>query len=70
MKKLVVPKDGSKPYLKTRTCPYWCWDKRYPDERVGYCKLMKCGDLDGNGVGLLFDQIKECGVNDYDQDDR
>jgi hypothetical protein len=70
MKKLVVPKDGSKPYLKTRNCPYWCWDEEYPDGRVGYCKLLKVSDMDEDSCGLLFDQIKECGVNEYDEDHR
>lgn len=64
IRKIVYRKDGM-PILKTRRCPYWCWDEKYPEEEVGYCKLLGYGDMDGNG-GLLFDQIKECGINEYD----
>jgi hypothetical protein len=52
--------------LRTRRCPYWCWDERYPDDEVGYCKHLKSGDRDEDGVGLLWDQVKECGVNEYE----
>ena len=65
-KKIVYPKDGSMPFRKVRKCPYWCWDKRYPNEDVGYCKYLKIGDRDEKGSGILFDQVKECGVNDYE----
>ena len=48
-----------------KSCRYWGWDKRYPLEDVGYCKYLKIGDKDKNSQGLLFDQIKECGINEY-----
>ena len=54
------------PIMKVKRCPYWCWDKRYPGEDVGYCKYLGIGDKDENGSGLLWDQIKECGVNDHE----
>jgi len=66
LKEVIYPEDGSKPILKTKRCPYWCWDERFPNDEVGYCKLLQIGDRDGNSGGLLFDQVKECGVNNYD----
>ena len=64
MRKVIWNKDRSiPPILKTKLCPYWCWDKRYPEEIVGYCKYLECGDYDGPCHGLLFDKVKECGLN-------
>jgi len=57
--------DG-KPIIRTNRCPYWSWDRRYPDEDVGYCKYLNLSDRDENSNGLIWDQIKECGVNDYE----
>ena len=54
----------SLPILKVRNCSFWCKDKRYPSEDVGYCKYLGVGDMDENSGGLLFDQIKECGVKE------
>ena len=64
LKKVIIDKTrNNMPVLKVRNCPYWCWDTRYPGEKVGYCRYMKTGDYDEGSCGLLFDQIKECGIN-------
>lgn len=48
----------------THVCPYWSKDHTKPDEMNGYCSYLKCGDWEHEGIGLLWDQVKECGVNE------
>lgn len=55
--------------LKTRTCPYWSSDLQRDEQEGGYCSYLKRGDWEGPGLGLLWDQVKECGVNDATEDD-
>lgn len=52
---------------ETVVCPYWKLRKDKPYQRNGYCRFMKEGDWQGP-FGLLWDQVKECGVN-YDEDE-
>lgn len=56
--------------MPTRSCPYWKRRGDKPAQRNGYCRLMKCGDFTAGGRGtmLLWDQVKECGIN-VDEDD-
>lgn len=49
--------------IKTKVCPYW---SRNPDKHLqesGHCKYLGCGDWEAKGPWLLWDQVKECGVN-------
>ena len=68
LKKVIYDKQtNGMPVLKIKKCPYWCWDERYPDEEIGYCKYLGIGDKDkSSSSGLLFDQIKECGIKYYE----
>lgn len=43
-------------------CPYW----NYVDREIAYCAFLNSSDADGLGLGLLWDQVKECGVNEPD----
>ena len=55
-----------------RRCPYWKQRKDKPDQLSGYCRLMKSGDwmsFDKGGTMLLWDQVKECGINPDDEND-
>jgi len=51
-------------YSGDYTCPYWSKraDKRERDD--GYCSYLDLGDWMENGTFLLWDQVKECGVNE------
>ena len=53
---------------KMKLCPFWDRDITKPTQENGYCAYLKCGDWEGPGLGLLWDQCKECGVNEYQQD--
>lgn len=63
-------------YLKHEiaTCPYWKRAGNKRDQQNGYCRLMKSGDWmhhEKGGTMLLFDKVKECGINpreEYDED--
>ena len=62
------------PILKAhKMCPYWSNDPNLPDQANGVCSFMglRDGDIDslGNQVWLLWDQVKECGINDEDDPD-
>lgn len=50
---------------ETKTCPYWTRNGKKPDQRNGYCRLLKAGDWmpHPRGTMLLWDQCKECGIN-------
>ena len=58
--------DGCYCYGENGTCPFWDKDQSRDDQESGYCWFMKCGDWHDNGGGLLWDQCKECGINDED----
>lgn len=45
-------------------CPFWGRDKSKPEQESGYCLYLDTRDWDeGVGVPLLWDSIKECGIN-------
>ena len=48
-------------------CPYWCRRWSDDEQESAYCQYLGRGD-DVEGVSLLWDCVKECGVND-DLDD-
>ena len=49
-------------------CPFWDRISDFPKQDNGYCHYMKKGDWQGKGIGLLWDQCKSCGINEYQQD--
>lgn len=52
--------------MHVRMCPYWKYNPRKPAQRTGCCTLMKAADWmpHPRGTSLLWDQVKECGLND------
>ena len=54
------------PKIKTSTCMFWDKMAGYEDQQSGYCHYLKVGDMDPDGTFLLFDQVKECGINRED----
>jgi hypothetical protein len=59
------------PALKTQRRPYWKGRKDRPQQRFGYCRLLKVGDYtqgrnpegEPRATLLFWDQVKECGIN-------
>lgn len=55
-----------------KCCPFWTLIKEFPKQSNGYCSLMEVGDFmdyENNGTSLLWDQVKECGINPADERD-
>lgn len=51
-------------------CPYWATDPSKPEQENGYCAFLKMADWEDNGgITHLWDQVKECGINDDLEDD-
>jgi hypothetical protein len=65
--KTLIP-SGNYCYGKTHKCPFWDVIEEFPHQDNGYCHYLKSGDWQGEGIGLLWDQCKECGVNEYRSD--
>ena len=59
----VIP-SGIYCYDEKGICPYWHLFKSMPDKDNGYCHFLKSGDWEAEGLSLLWDQVKECGIND------
>ena len=52
-------KDGVK-----RVCSYWGMDSSKELQQSGFCTLLNIHDWDElDGVPLLWDKVKECGIN-------
>lgn len=61
--KRVIP-NGCYCYDNNGTCPFWDKIKDRPHQESGYCHWLQVGDFDINGTMLLWDQCKECGLNE------
>ena len=58
--------DG-RPYPGTVPCPYWGANPEAGEQEYGYCAKLKLADWEGDEHGhipLLWDMVKECGIND------
>lgn len=44
-------------------CPYWSLSSEHPDQANGFCAFLNTGDWMEHGSWLLWDQIKECDIN-------
>lgn len=66
IKKIVADNDlGFR--IKTKSCPFHEISPIFPTQLNGYCHLLKRGDwMTKKGCGLLWDQCKECHLNDPD----
>lgn len=56
-----VPR-GSYCYRGSLQCPYWALIPELPTGLNGYCSKMRSGDWESEGLSLIWDQIKECGI--------
>ena len=70
LKKLVAEKvipKGDYCYDENGICPYWDIKLDKPEQENGYCKYLNRGDWEVDYLSLLWDQVKECGVNENDE---
>jgi hypothetical protein len=62
----LVP-HGQYCYDNNGTCIFWSRWMEHDEQNSGYCSLMEKGDFmssENGGTMLLWDQCKECGIND------
>jgi hypothetical protein len=45
-------------------CPYWFRNTDVHHQESGYCSLLETGDWMEPGTFLLWDQVKECMINE------
>lgn len=55
--------------ILTKVCPFWHHRSDKPDQLNGFCSMLNKGDWEDNASGLLWDQVKECGINYDDLED-
>jgi hypothetical protein len=55
--------------LVIESCPYWDRDEEREKQNCGYCHYLKQGDWMTEHLSLLWDQCKECKINDDDEDE-
>lgn len=60
--------DAQTGRLKIEVCPHWSCRHDKLDQENGYCCLLGRGDWEVRGISLLWDQVKECGINIKDED--
>ena len=61
----VIPK-GCYCYDENGMCPFWDTMPSMPKQSSGYCHWLDTGDWQDGGTMLLWDQCKECGLNNDD----
>lgn len=62
--------DGIYCYDEHGVCPYWSKDASQREQENGYCGFLQRGDWEDPGISMLWDQVKECGLNmDLDEED-
>ena len=64
----VIPK-GPYCYDERGVCPCWGRSEHHPEQENGYCTYMLQRDWLDDGIPLLWDQVKCCGVNMEREDD-
>jgi hypothetical protein len=55
-------------YDESGRCPYWRLNTGRPEQMNGYCEYLELGDWMEGGTMLLWDQCKECGINNDDDE--
>ena len=66
---MVIPKGDYCYDSLCGKCPFWDSKPSMGHQQSGYCHWMGVGDWHEDGTILLWDQVKECGVNHDDDDD-
>jgi len=51
---------------KIQRCPFWDIFKQMPKQDNGFCHFLNEGDWQSEGISLLWDQCKECGIKNYE----
>jgi hypothetical protein len=64
----VIPKGSYCYGYNGVLCPFWKKMNNKPNELSGYCSYLNVGDWMDDGMGELWNHIKECDINIYFED--
>lgn len=53
---------------KVKHCPFWKIRADKPEQDNGYCSFLKMGDWEADYTTHLWDGVKECGINNDDDE--
>lgn len=67
--KNVIPKGPYCYEARDKYCPYFEIVEDKPAQMNGYCHYLEQGDWEFEHFGLLWDAVKECGINDEEEED-
>lgn len=56
------------PRIPIQRCPYWSLREDKPRQENGYCAFLERGDWEDGPLSLLWDQVKECGINSEEEE--
>lgn len=59
----LIGENNSSKTPRSSICPYWSYREDKPRQENGFCAYLESGDWEREGVSLLWDQVKECGIN-------
>ena len=60
----IVSIDEKTAGIRIKHCPFYKKVYGKPIQMNGYCGLLKRGDWQtAKGIGMLWDEVKECGIN-------
>lgn len=65
--------QGAYCYDEHGICPYWSKRNDKPAQENGYCSFLGRGDWEAKHLSLLWDQVKECNLNndiDWEEDEK
>lgn len=62
--KKMIPEGIYCYFDETKICPFWDSVHNFPEQSNGYCHFLGEGDWQAKGFSLLWDQVKECRVNE------
>jgi hypothetical protein len=65
---LEIPK-GFYCYDGNGTCPFWSLNSEREEQNNGYCSYLKEGDWDVEEMGLLWNKVKLCSINEYTEEE-
>lgn len=69
-KPIAAPSAANNWRYEVQPCPFWSINlealKLHGKQSSGYCSYLREGDWESDSIGLLWDQLKACGVKDED----
>jgi len=62
-------KEQDETTMACLTCPYWSLNDNQPEQCNGYCAYLEEGDWGNKHLALLWDMVKECGWDNFEDEE-